>query len=339
MHSLKIVTSFVVGFLLATSVVAQNTTAQKQPTEARQQQAIQHAEKAQDHLEKKDAAAAIAEMKKALALAPNVAEYYNQLALAYYHNKQMNEMWIQLRKGSRIDPSHELLAKGLVAYWQAFDKQGLFNTGSSGQAIRQALGKPDSDIANPSDKSRTRLIYGFLAVELHDDQVHQILDLRGLTNDHFQPQEIITVDLDGRGWSVAYRANNRYTATAEYTLPNERIQEWTELVSIQRMHRMGIKDPDLEQVAEGMMTNLRKTNPDAEYRFLEKDDDSVLLEWKTAGNENGAAQHEIVRLFKSSRDLHRIAYVQKTDSLDKETRERWVKILKSAVLKPTDSSP
>ncbi len=299
------------------------------------QPGLQEAEAGQAAIKSGNLVKAIELLQKAVELAPDNATFHNQLALAYFRNDELPKMWTQLREGAKVDPGHPEIAKGLLAYWNMFDKQGLFNVGNPKEDIVEVLGEPDADLSDPNNDSRGRLIYAFLAVDLREGKVHQVLDLRGLKQHHFMPQEIVDVIFDNRGWTPSYRMNNRYSTACEFTLPNEKIQEWTELFSIQRLHDRA-DSPAIVDVAKGMMDSLAKTNPDRKYRIIEADEESVLFEWTTGGNQNSAAQHEIVRLFKAERDIHRVAYVKKTNQLDEEPRERWVKILQAAKLKPVN---
>ncbi|MCA9126022.1 MAG: hypothetical protein KDB22_03015 [Planctomycetales bacterium] len=322
------------GTLLATGLVAASLWAQDSKTavDDSQKNALELAQQGQALVRVGEPKKAIELLTQAVESAPKSAELRNQLALAYFHADQLPQMWQQLREGAKIDPGHEQIAKGLLSYWRMFDKQGLFNTGVPITTVREVLGEPDHDVKKNGNEDQGRIVYGFLAVDHRGGLVHESLDLRGLTPEHFNPQETITVELDGRGWKASYRTNNKFTATAEYTLPGEQVQDWTELVSIQRLHHRALGAPGVRGIAQGMMASLRKTNPEAQYNVITEDDASILLEWSTEGNENTQAQHEIVRLFKAQRDIHRIAYVKKSSRLSSGQRQRWIDLLSAAKL-------
>lgn len=309
------------------------------PSPATIEEATRLAGQGQRHMNDGKNAEAVEALAQAVELVPTSADLRNKLALAHYHNKEMHSMWLQLREGAKLDLNHKQISNGLMSYWRVYDKRGLFNVGVSTDQVRETLGEPDHDFRKQGNADHGRMTYGFLAVEHRDGKVHETLDLRGMKPEHFLPQEIIKVNLDGRGWQINYRVNNQFTATAEYTLPGQQVQDWKELVSVQRMHSRALAAPDIRVVAEGMMASLRKTNPDAKYSFLAESPESVLLEWTTAGNKDSQAQHEIVKLFKAERDIHRIAYVKRTSNLEDVVRKQWIAILNAAKLETVTHRP
>ena len=201
-------------------------------------------------------------------------------------------------------------------FWNIFDQKGLFNVGAPMQKVADTLGKPDHEKNSPT---RRRLVYGYQAIDGKNGKVHEILDLRGLSKEHCMPTEFISTDLDGRRMAMQLsRVNNRIVTSAEYVLPHEQIQNWSELVNIQRLHGQANRGASLKQIVEEMMASLKKTNPDRQFRILDEKSASILFEWKTTGGENSAPQHEIVRVFSGPVDVHRMAYVKKVTSLMEE---------------------
>ena len=291
-----------------------------------------HYQSAVTALQKNEVKTSLAEIQQAIKLSPRNAEYRNQFALALFHDKNMAEMWKQLRIGARLDPNHQKLAKGLTSYWNFFDKQGLFNFGSPLDEVRQKLGDPDQQLIHPSQELRQRWVYGFLAVEFYDGKVDQTLDLRGLRANHFQPMSQIRLAAPLENWQVSYRTNNRYSSTTEWTFNGEAIQNWTQLVSFQRLHGVGKTTKSVNEISDGIISGLLKSYPDAKHQILNQSRDSILFEWSISGDENRPAQVEIVRLFRGPRDVHRLAYAKKTKQIQKALREEWIEILDSASL-------
>ena len=318
------------GVLLQSPALAiQTDSDQSSPNE---QQATKLVQQGQKLYKNGDAKEAIKLIQKAVKLSPKNAEFRNQLATAYYHDGQMSQMWIELRKGALLDPTNPRIVQGLTTYWAVFDKEGIFNVGTPTAKVEGRLGTPDHRVTNRQDKNRTRLIYGFLALEFRNGLLHEMLDLRGLKPEHFQPIHYVDVELDGRGWRSNYRTNNQYSANSQWTLRGSRVQNWKELVSIQRLHNLGTRSTPLEEMVVGIMKNLKESNPTANFNILSKNDNSVLVEWTTEKSEHHPAQHEIARFFKAERDVHRVAYANKTESLNSETRKTWIQILQNAKL-------
>ncbi|MEM7314195.1 MAG: TIGR03067 domain-containing protein, partial [Planctomycetota bacterium] len=292
--------------------------------------AIQHVQAANDAMASQDFAKAVAELEQAVVLVPNDAQYRLKLSNAYVALRQYQPAWLSLRQAATLAPGDEQISNLFSRFWNMFDKKGVFNVGESVEDVVALLGKPDQRV---KIGDRDRLVYGFYSVDAKQGKVHELLDLRGLKTQHLIPTEIVRVDLDGRAWRVNYRVNNQLVATAEHVLPNEEIQNWSELVNIQRLHGQATTGLSLEEVVEGMMDTLKKSNPDRQFRILEQDENTIVYEWKTGGSENSVAQHEIVKLLYGPRDMHRLAYVKKCNGLSEEERTKWLGIIKSAKLK------
>jgi len=308
------------------------TTAFAQGSEPHPQEtaALQHAAAGQKAMEAKDFQLAATEFGMAVELVPNAAEYHIGLINALRDANEIDKTWIALRRAARTAPGNKVIGGLFTSFWNIFDRKGMFNVGEPMQTIADTLGKPDHNL---TVQSRHRLVYGFYGVDGKNGKVHEVLDLRGLKKEHVMPTEFVSIDLDGRGWRCNYRINNQLVNTAEYVLPNEQIQNWTELVNVQRLHGHAKRGVPLKQVVEGMMASLKKSNPDRQFRIIDEQPKSILFEWKTGGGEQSAAQHEIVRMFSAVNDIHRMAYVQKVPSLPGEERNKWVAILKAAELK------
>ncbi len=324
------------SFLLSTLSVAQDNSSQTDDKAV--QRWLQQAEAA---TQDKDYGQAVAAMTKVVELMPEDMDLRYQLAMCLLRADRMPEMWQVLRAAATKDPQHPKIGQALVSYWKMFDEQGLFNTDETIDQVQRVLGKPDQVAKGPN---RDRYVYGFLAIEVLRDsrQVHQTIDLRGLTGAHFNPTEIVTVDLDGRGREVGHRTMNRQSTLAEFMLPGEKVQNWSELCSVQRLH--GAARLPLRQFVENMMASLLQQAPQRQYRILEQSDDSILFEWKIPGGEavdsdTHPAQHELVRLMRAEIDVHRIAFVVKQADMDEQLRSRWLKILQAATLQAVGETP
>lgn len=317
--------------LAATSLLGLANASEPHPQETA---AIQHVQAADAAMKNREFAKAVTELEQAVNLVPEFAEYHLKLSNAYVASKQLQPAWLSLRKAATLNPSNREISNLFSRFFNMFDQRGTFNVGQPVESVVKLLGKPDKRLVADG---RERLIYGFHAVEAKAGRVHELLDLRGLKLQHMTPTEIVVVDFDGRDWHVDYRVNNQLVSTAEYVLQDEKIQNWSELVNIQRLHGQATTGLSLKQVVEGMMTTLKKSNPDRQYRILEQDENSILFEWKTGGNKNSVAQHELVRLFYGPRDMHRLAYVKKCPELASTDRDTWLNILKSAKLKSIQS--
>ena len=295
----------------------------------------EHRDRATAATKKQDYPTAVREWKRVVELEPANMDYRFQLALAHKDAGQLPEMWKVLHVSAGKAPQHADLARGVLAYWKMFDEQGLFNVGVPRADVERMLGQPDHLV--PHGK-RTRLVYGFIAIDFQAGGVHQTIDLRGLTNDHLSPLAYVSLEMDGRGRRVGHRTVNRFVTLAEYVLPNERVQKWTELFSVQRLHHLATVDKGMPQIAREMLETLAKKHPDRSYRFIDEAPDRVLYEWRIPGSASAPPQHELVQLIRGKRDVHRVAFVKKTEPLSPETRTRWIEIFREAVLTPVPTA-
>ena len=334
----------ILAALLSTAVVArtQETQSESQPESQPNAQEADAESTARGHFQKgelamqsKDFPAAISEFDRAVELVPKGAAYRLALAKAHIAAGEIQAAWPVLRVAASLDPANKEVSNLFSRFWNLFDRKGVFNVGRPIGGVISLLGKPDHEVAV---NDRQRVVYGFYAVDAKGGKVHELLDLRGLKAEHLSPTEYISVDLDGRGWRCDYRVANQLVSTAEYVLPDEQIQGWTELVDVQRLHGQAARGVPLQQVVQGMMDSLKKTNPDRTFEILETGEGSILFEWKTGGSENSVAQHELVRMFAGPRDMHRLAYTKKVAALPSEERGKWLSILRKAELTPVGGS-
>jgi hypothetical protein len=70
--------------------------------------------------------------------------------------------------------------------------------------------------------------------------------------------------------------------------------------------------------------------PGSMWNIIRQDPVSVLYEWKISRCGNNPDQHEVARLLKGNDGVHRVAYVEKVNSLPASERERWIKVFSDA---------
>lgn len=309
------------------------------PTDTKQQeQVVQLVQAANESIKAEDYDKAIEKLKQAIQVVPDNMDLQYKLATTLMAADRMQEMWSVLRQAAFKAPGHPDLARALIAYWKMYDNQGLFNTNHETiDTVFRVLGEPDRVIQGPD---RDRFLYGFIGIESkHSDRkIFRTLDLRGITPEHLNPKDFVVLEMDGRGRQVGHRTTNRESTTAEFVLPGERVQDWTQLVSVQRLHGMANLKAPVRQIAENMMDSLLKQEPQRQFRILEANDDSVVYEWKIPGNSTQRPQHELARLIRGRVDVHRIAFVVKQAEMDEALRDQWLSILRAAKLESVSQS-
>lgn len=249
-------------------------------------------------------------------------------AMALFKLGNLPAAWSQLREARRTQPDHEGLGEGVLSVLTAFERKGLFIVGTPMETIEAVLGPPDEkvDLA-----SRERWIYVFMGIDFHAGRVHEVVDLRGATESLYHPTEIVSVQLDGRGWTCGYRKKMKGSTVAYYYLPQESLADWTEQVEVERI--LGAASTGtMEEIHQTLLQQVSERHPGARAKVLGQDDRSLIVAFALPAQPGFEKRHQLVRLMKGPVDLHRLAYTIKVDEPSKETQITWLGIVKSASL-------
>lgn len=138
----------------------------------------------------------------------------------------------------------------------------------------------------------------------------------------------IQFSFDDRQWEQGFTDSKGELLMTEYTPKGESIENWSELVTVQKFPALNIT-PD--QFYQEFLKNLRATVSPVEVktRMISQNHDSMLFEWWIEGN-TPFAQHEWFRLFVRPDATLVLRYTtKKTADLDK-VGETWTKLLNAA---------
>ena len=287
-------------------------------------------EKGVSALAEKNFQEATASLRDATRLEPDNGRYRHALAIALLNSNQGAEGWMQLRTAVRLEPRNEPAARDFIKVWTRLDGQGIFNVGAKADSVTQLLGKPD---AVQGSQDRPQWIYGFMSVNFAGDQVYSVLDMRNLPAFGAHALTQLRVSLDNEPWRPGHRLVTGSQVNVEYVLGEETVQNWHTLFSSQRLIGTATR-MTARQTMEKIRQSLEKISPQLEFRVLADADKDVLYEWKIPATGKKSAQHELVRLVQDERDIHRIAYVAKTETIPAEKREIWLSRLRNAKLVP-----
>lgn len=133
--------------------------------------------------------------------------------------------------------------------------------------------------------------------------------------------------LDLRDWKQAYKNSNDFGAIVEFTLKNETVHNWSELVTVQKLPPI---EGTVDQYYRIFMDNLKSTvSPNQAYsRIIKKGDDYLFFEWWIS---HGIfAQHEWFKLIKSPCFTWILRYTTKNLDQVEKIRDQWEKIVDSA---------
>ncbi|TWT63347.1 tetratricopeptide repeat protein [Rubinisphaera italica] len=296
-------------------------------TEAQTAAAQKSFELGKSAMELEDFETAIEHFEAAVKVEAENGEYHHALGLAYMANRNANAGWYHFRMAVRYAPKNEAAVMDFLRTWKFLDDRGLFSVGTTADTIMNVLGKPDQFEQNGI---QSRAIYGFMSINMINQQVFSILDLRNLPEGGLRSEDGLAFSLP-EGWRVAYRILSFEQGNTEFTKGEETIQNWTELFSSQRF--IGIVE---EQSAKKMMEIIRESLTgsfkEVEFDVLNETPDDVLFFWRIKETDEHPSQYEMVRIVKGKSDIHRIAYTKKADQKDEENIKLWTETLRSARL-------
>ncbi|WP_417381359.1 tetratricopeptide repeat protein [Gimesia sp.] len=293
----------------------------------KQKEALAHAQQGQALLNQKDWKGAIAEFEQSVELQPENSMLHYLLGIAYLENSQASKSWVEIRKAVLLDTGNKRAVQDYLKFWSFFDRKGILNVGTPEVEVLKLLGKPDSQREN---KGETRLIYGFMWLNFRNASLYAVIDTRGLSAKYMAAVKSMKFHL-GDPWREGYRMMNSTNALTEYIIPPETVQDYQQLFSTQRLFKLG-EQTSAREMMNRMKSLVEKSYQLEEWNVIEDGEDDILYEWRVAKSDNTPAQHEINRMVRGGRDMHRLGYVSRKLPLKAADREEWIKRLKSADL-------
>lgn len=263
---------------------------------------------------------------------PNDASTRAKLAMAFYQVGNYPAAWTQLMSAYRLDPKHAGVSRGIDSMINVFTTQGVFTVGVPPETIQGLLGEPTQKLEL---KARTRWRYAHWGIDFSEnDRVGEIIDLRGATNALFQPTEKISTDLGGETWLVGFRRKQKGKAAVYYFTPGETMSSYSQLITVERIHDV---PGELKSIVQEIIEQEKKLNPDSNHKILESGQDSAILATRIPGKQKPVTRHQLIRLWKGPKDLHRLTYTMiSEDDPSKETQKKWLEIFQKATLDPVN---
>ena len=310
-----------------TKTLPQNNTEQNKTEQQKKEKALAHAKKGQDFLKRKYWKEAAAEFEKAIVLQPESSVLHYLLGVSYLENSQASKGWVEFRKAVLLDSMNKRAAIDFMKIWSFFDRKGLLNVGTPEVEVLKVLGKPDRE---RNQKSESQLSYGFMLVNFRQGRLFALVDTRGLKPELTRAVNTMEFQLPPR-WREGYRNMNVYSALTEYVTGEDTVQNYQQLFTTQRILKQG-EQISAREAMNRVKSLLEKSHQVEVWNVIQDGDNDILYEWRVKQNEQTPAQHEIARLIKGKRDMHRIAYTNRKLPLSDETRAEWVKLIQSAKL-------
>lgn len=259
---------------------------------------------------------------------PNNVQSRAKYAMALYQVGNYPEAWEQLTAARKLEPNHSGILTGTQVVLHAFQANGLFTVGLPIENVEALLGPPDKVVQVPWGDRR---IYAFFAIDSRQGKLHEVIDLRGATEELFRPTEVVSVELDGRGWLCGLRVKSKGSSRALFFLPGESIAQWTESFEVERILK-GAEVGSIEQIARIAVTQTTDKYPGTESSVISTSEGTVLLRFDIPQLGENSARIELVRLLKGASDVHRLVYSVRGSELSSEMNARWQEILLAAKL-------
>lgn len=145
----------------------------------------------------------------------------------------------------------------------------------------------------------------------------------------------LSIPFDGRDWKKDFEQSAQEAAIVEYTLKDESVQNWSELVTIQKFSPLEV--PVEEYYKEYMKLLKKSVHPSVvDSKVLNKNESTIFFKWwiDEKGPNN---QHEWFKFFKTPQASYVLRYTTKKFADDPNKGAAWQKILEDAAVNPNAS--
>lgn len=144
-------------------------------------------------------------------------------------------------------------------------------------------------------------------------------------------KENLLFSFDNREWVKGFENENDEGSIIEFTLKNESVDNWSELISVQRFFSID----NLEIFYQLFLKDLKKSIAPAEVqsKLISQNDQVIFFEWWVDGDK-AVAQHEWFKMMKAPCSTLILRYTTKKLEDVEKVRGTWEKILNEARVEP-----
>jgi hypothetical protein len=275
------------------------------------------------------AAMKIPELEAVVSQTPGDISAREKLAMSYLQIGNAPAAWLQLMSARKIDPKHVGVGRGIDVLIRKFSNQGIFTVGVPTETIKALLGEPEQVV---DLKGRTRWLYAYWGVDFEKDRVHEIVDLRGVTQALYLPTEVVKTQLGGETWLPGFRRKIKGRAIACYFVPGETVASHAQMVTVERMLGV-VGENTMQQLVNRVIADEAKEILGSQHKILKLTDETAFVAVTMPATEGSKPRHQLVRLFKGPQDLHRLTYMMLSDTEPTtETQKKWFDIFAAAKL-------
>ena len=143
-------------------------------------------------------------------------------------------------------------------------------------------------------------------------------------------QENVMFPFDVNEWKIGDQAGSSSQRVAKFVRKGERIDNWTELVTMQTFKKQPDGFEPLETFYSKGSERMTRDCPSSVWNVISRGEGSILYEWKAQNCPGVVEQHEVGRFLDGKYNRFRIGYVKKVKTLPPEERDKWIKLLSEA---------
>jgi len=154
-------------------------------------------------------------------------------------------------------------------------------------------------------------------------------------SDNRKPEQFVLFHRDSRNWAVAFRDQAADVIGIEWTVNQEPVTNWTELVT-ENVVFIDTKKVSAQRYADYFVDQFPPTSIDFKVSSIVNTPDEVVFEWSHKGSGKWPAQREIVHVFRGKDAIYRLAYTVLETAYDENMYAVWLKNIADARLEDYD---
>jgi hypothetical protein len=144
-------------------------------------------------------------------------------------------------------------------------------------------------------------------------------------------EEQVIVNFDQRKWRLANDAEKGGQRVKEFVLPEETVDNWTELVTLQ-VFSGAQKRTTAEEMVLGLKQQQLSECPKGMWKTIRSDNDGIFFEWQTVDCHGWDNQYEVAKVIRGRTAIHRVAYTNRKLPVSEATRLQWIDLIGKASL-------
>ncbi|MDA1016655.1 MAG: hypothetical protein O3A00_19630 [Planctomycetota bacterium] len=317
----------IVGLVLlwATPSAAQKSVASEANAEARQAYEL-----GKTAIAAGDGAVAVKHLAKAVAAFPKNTEYRYTLSVAYETAGKPGDAWFQIRQAVRGGPNSRKSQDRFIGYWKTLAIKGAFNVGQSKANVQKLAGQPDRVFKEAGNE---QWAYAYMSVFFVKDQVHSIMDVRGMAFAKIKPVDVVQFNVDQQAWTLIQRRLSLTDARQVYIPKGQTSANWSESLVVVRFFDATKNSTTVDELLELFKKGISGSFKDAKWTVIDRKVGDLLYEW-SGKDLDGGPVHTIGVIIAGRSDAHHVTHLLR-GKRDSAVRDGWISFMRNVNLSKT----